>query len=211
MSAPAASALAMSPEELHAAVGDHRDAVPERDVGAVVDRRHLRHPDPGDDAGGADRVVDDRVVGDEAVRRAVDLDVVDGHREAEFAALELLDDLVTRRAAASRAARRAGLCTTSGSGRRWFRRSPPADPGSAVDARESCRRARAEHAEQLGQLARGVAEADAPSALDVAVADRSGRRAGPAGRAGSPHRYRAGRCFSSRLPNSARRRAHWSE
>ena len=38
-----------------AAVGDHRDAVPNRDLGDVEHGRHLGDADAGDDAGGADR------------------------------------------------------------------------------------------------------------------------------------------------------------
>jgi hypothetical protein len=56
VSAPAAMALAMSPEYLQAAVGDERD--PAGGAGtrrAVGDGGDLRHADAGDDARGADR------------------------------------------------------------------------------------------------------------------------------------------------------------
>ena len=55
VSAPAAIALAMSPDDVDAAVGDHRDVVAGRDLGDVVDCRHLRHAHPRDDPGRADR------------------------------------------------------------------------------------------------------------------------------------------------------------
>ncbi len=41
--------------KLDAAIGDNRHTVPGRGDGTVVDGGHLRHPDSGDDPGGADR------------------------------------------------------------------------------------------------------------------------------------------------------------
>ena len=54
-SAPAAIALAMSPEFEDAAVRDHRNALAGQRLRRVVDRSDLRGSDAGDDAGGADR------------------------------------------------------------------------------------------------------------------------------------------------------------
>ena len=92
MSAPAAIAFATSPDEVMPPSPMTGTPCARRHLGHVVDRRDLRHADAGDDARRADRVVHDRVVRDEAVRRAVDLDVVDRDRDAEVARLELLDD-----------------------------------------------------------------------------------------------------------------------
>src|SRR5262249_3327108 len=62
-------------------------------LASLVDRGNLRNADAGDDAGGADRVVNDGVVRDEAVRRAIDLDVVNGDDEVGPPTSELLHHL----------------------------------------------------------------------------------------------------------------------
>ena len=55
VSAPAAIAFAMSPDDVMPPSPITGIALAGRDLGAVVDRRHLRHADTGDDARRADR------------------------------------------------------------------------------------------------------------------------------------------------------------
>src|SRR5581483_4436325 len=59
----------------------------------VVHGGDLRDAHAGDDARRANRVVHDCVVGDEAVRRAVDLDVVNGDAQSKAPRAEWLDYL----------------------------------------------------------------------------------------------------------------------
>ena len=59
LSAPAASALAMSPEEVMPPSAITGTPCRTRDLGALEDRRHLRHADAGDDPRRADRARSD--------------------------------------------------------------------------------------------------------------------------------------------------------
>src|SRR5262249_43713376 len=60
---------------------------------AVKDRGNLRYASARHDTGGADGVVDDSVVSDEAVRRAIHLDVVDRDRGSKSTLPLRLHDL----------------------------------------------------------------------------------------------------------------------
>ena len=179
----------------------------------VVDRRHLRHADARDDPSRADRVVHDRVVGDEAVRRAVDLDVVDGTAAIPSSrCLELLHDLVVVEVRASKCVDVQPRDDTT----RWQRSSvvpssPPARGASRCTFGKLPSQQEAQDSEQLDELARRVLEAHSPVggveavAVDQAVVEPFEVQRGS--RTGSV----SGRCFSCRLPNVASSRAHCSE
>src|SRR6266511_4023946 len=150
----------------HPAVRDDRDG---RDSCALVDRCDLRHPDSGDDARRADRVVHDRVVRDEAVRWAVHFEVVHRNCLVDATRFELLDDVVCagssplRATVKTRAIRRPTASVTRAfqTTGRWR---------TSGDVRKASAEQEGKNAEELAQLARRIVEARASAFVDVSIA-----------------------------------------
>src|SRR5688500_798846 len=87
------------PGILDAAVGDNRHVVARRRLGATTDRRDLRHADPGNDAGRADRTGSDADLDDvdarlnQRRRALISCDVAAGKIEIRIAPANLADDI----------------------------------------------------------------------------------------------------------------------